>query len=141
MCGWPPILLVFIQLLWLCWIDNRFGRIQTSQTGGQQYSDTSPYEVSECSLPNIWRYLPESLGKETTRCLRRQVPIPRPSALPRFLQKIKWFKTSNPSKSFKTGLISWVFLIEHTNYFVGLWKRLRWCFPKTKTIVQMKPFI
>ena len=27
-----------------------FGRIQTSQTGGQMYSDTSPYKVSECSL-------------------------------------------------------------------------------------------
>ena len=27
-----------------------FGKIQTSQTGGQLYSDTSPYEVSECSL-------------------------------------------------------------------------------------------
>ena len=25
-------------------------RILTSQTGGQSYSDTSPYEVSECSL-------------------------------------------------------------------------------------------
>ena len=27
-----------------------FGRIQTSQTGGQMYSDTSAYNVSECSL-------------------------------------------------------------------------------------------
>ena len=27
-----------------------FGRIQTSQTGGQLYSDTSHYEVSECSM-------------------------------------------------------------------------------------------
>ena len=27
-----------------------FGQIQTSQTGGQPYSDTSPYNVSECSL-------------------------------------------------------------------------------------------
>ena len=29
-----------------------FGQIQTSQTGGQRYSDTSPYKVSECSLLN-----------------------------------------------------------------------------------------
>ena len=29
-----------------------FGQIQTSQAGGQLYSDTSPYEVSECSLYN-----------------------------------------------------------------------------------------
>ena len=27
-----------------------FGQIQTSQTGGQPYSDTSPYKVSECPL-------------------------------------------------------------------------------------------
>ena len=27
-----------------------FGQIQTSQTGGQLYSDTSHYEVSECSM-------------------------------------------------------------------------------------------
>ena len=27
-----------------------FNTIQTSQTGGQSYSDISPYEVSECSL-------------------------------------------------------------------------------------------
>ena len=27
-----------------------FGQIKTSQTGGQLYSDTSPFEVSECSL-------------------------------------------------------------------------------------------
>ena len=26
----------------------KFGRIQTSQTGGQLYSDISPYEVSLC---------------------------------------------------------------------------------------------
>ena len=30
-----------------------FGQIQTSQTRGQLYSDTSPYEVSECSLVTI----------------------------------------------------------------------------------------
>ena len=29
---------------------HKFGQIQTSQTGGQLYSDTSPYKVSECSL-------------------------------------------------------------------------------------------
>ena len=29
---------------------NKYGPIQTSQTGGQLYNDTSPYEVSECSL-------------------------------------------------------------------------------------------
>ena len=29
---------------------NLFSQIQTSQTGGQLYSDTSPYKVSECSL-------------------------------------------------------------------------------------------
>ena len=28
----------------------KFGWIQTSQTGGQVYSDISPYKVSECSL-------------------------------------------------------------------------------------------
>ena len=27
-----------------------FSQIQTSQTGGQPYNDTSPYKVSECSL-------------------------------------------------------------------------------------------
>ena len=27
-----------------------FGQILTGQTGGQPYSDISPYEVSECSL-------------------------------------------------------------------------------------------
>ena len=29
-----------------------FSQIQTSLTGGQLYSDTSPYKVSECSL--LW---------------------------------------------------------------------------------------
>ena len=28
----------------------KFGRTQTSQTGGQPCSDTSPFKVSECSL-------------------------------------------------------------------------------------------
>ena len=28
--------------------------IQTSQTGSQPYSDTSPYEVSECSLAKLF---------------------------------------------------------------------------------------
>ena len=28
----------------------KFGQIQTSQTGGRLYSETSPYNVSECSL-------------------------------------------------------------------------------------------
>ena len=27
-----------------------FSQMQTSQTGGQPYSDTSPYDASECSL-------------------------------------------------------------------------------------------
>ena len=31
-----------------------FGQIQTSQTGGQPYSNTSPYEVSECSLAGAY---------------------------------------------------------------------------------------
>ena len=39
-------LLVLIQLE-----VYKFGRIQTSQKGGQLYSDTSPYKGSECSLP------------------------------------------------------------------------------------------
>ena len=30
-----------------------FGQIQTSQTGGQQYSDTSRYKVSECFLYKV----------------------------------------------------------------------------------------
>ena len=30
--------------------DYKFGQIQTSQTGSQQYSDTSLYKVSEPSL-------------------------------------------------------------------------------------------
>ena len=30
--------------------DYKFGQIQTSQTGSQQYSDTSLYKVSESSL-------------------------------------------------------------------------------------------
>ena len=34
-----------------------FGQILTSQTGGQLYSDISPYEVSECSLPWLIRTL------------------------------------------------------------------------------------
>ena len=35
----------------------KFGRIQTSQTGGQPYSDTSHYEVSECSLDTVIMHL------------------------------------------------------------------------------------
>ena len=33
-------------------VDNN-SWIQTSQTGGHAYSDTSPYTVSECPLPNV----------------------------------------------------------------------------------------
>ena len=29
-----------------------FGQIQNSQSGGQSYSDSSPYKESECSLPS-----------------------------------------------------------------------------------------
>ena len=39
------LLLLNGQLLYL------FGQIQTSQTGGQPYSDTSPY--GECSLSKV----------------------------------------------------------------------------------------
>ena len=39
------------QQIYLC------DRIQTRQTGGQPYSDTSPYEVSECSLTYLYKYL------------------------------------------------------------------------------------
>ena len=35
-----------------------FGQIQCSQTGGQPYSDTSPYAVSECSLSRIFKNRP-----------------------------------------------------------------------------------
>ena len=45
---------VWIQLLYLGMFNKQqpylFGQIQTSQTRVQPYSDTSPYEVSECSL-------------------------------------------------------------------------------------------
>ena len=34
----------------------KFGWIQSSQTGGQPYTYTSPYEVSECSLAE-WSHL------------------------------------------------------------------------------------
>ena len=48
--------LIFFSKLWTAKLSlnliqiYKFGWIQTSQTGGQQYSDTSPYKVSECSL-------------------------------------------------------------------------------------------
>ena len=41
----------------------KFGRIQTSQTGGQRLSHPSPYEVSECSLPDPMKKI--SPGKTT----------------------------------------------------------------------------
>ena len=34
-------------------MNRLFGQILTGQTGGQQYSDISPYKVSECSLPKL----------------------------------------------------------------------------------------
>ena len=44
----------FVPLFLLNYIEiHKFVWIQTSQTGGQPYSDTSPYEVSECSLPKL----------------------------------------------------------------------------------------
>ena len=48
---WPPVYFVGIQLAWLMLNEQQFylfGQIQTSQTGGQPYSDTFPY--GECSL-------------------------------------------------------------------------------------------
>ena len=50
-----------------------FGQIQTSQTGGHLYSDTTPFEVSECSLVSIFKVLRQ-----------RQI------ALFQNLKKIKW---------------------------------------------------
>ena len=41
-----------------------FGQIKTSQAGGQQYSDTTPYGEGESSLP---RY---SVGPREARCNR-----------------------------------------------------------------------
>ena len=38
-----------------------FGQIQTTQTGGQLYSETYPYEVSECSL--LWSTVWPSKGQ------------------------------------------------------------------------------
>ena len=39
------------MLYYIC-SDLQVGRIQTSQTVGQLYSDTNTYKVSECSLVN-----------------------------------------------------------------------------------------
>ena len=52
--GWPPVFcLDSAALLLLSWRHiYLIGWILTSETGGQPYSDTSPYEVSECSLLN-----------------------------------------------------------------------------------------
>ena len=50
---WPPVYFVGIQPAWLMLNEQQFyllGQIQTSQTRGQPYSDTSPY--GECSL--VW---------------------------------------------------------------------------------------
>jgi hypothetical protein len=47
MYHWPPVWLIWNQLFdywqFLFYLQNRL--IQTSQTGGQQYSDTSPYSI------------------------------------------------------------------------------------------------
>ena len=48
--GWPSAWLIWIQLLYLCWMIDMFGQIQTSQTEGQPYSNTYPFKVSECCL-------------------------------------------------------------------------------------------
>ena len=43
------------DLFRLCCIRKKnylFGQIQTSQTGGQSFSDTSHFKVSQCSLDN-----------------------------------------------------------------------------------------
>ena len=42
----------------------KFGRIQTSETGGQLYSDTSPYKVSVCSLPYPTRLIVQKSCQE-----------------------------------------------------------------------------
>ena len=48
--SWPTVYFVWIQLLCLYWMKNSFGQIQTSQAGGQPYSNTPPY--GDCSLPH-----------------------------------------------------------------------------------------
>ena len=48
--GWPSAWQIWIQLLYLCWMIDMFGQIQTSQTEGQPYSNTYPFKVSECCL-------------------------------------------------------------------------------------------
>ena len=54
--GGPPVLLVRIQLLWLCKVNSLFiwlVKSKTSQTGGQLYSDTSPYGCWILSRPEF----------------------------------------------------------------------------------------
>ena len=45
--------IIFLNVLWIK--HKRSSWILTSQTGGQPYSDTSPYKVSEYSL-DVYRY-------------------------------------------------------------------------------------
>ena len=56
--GSPPVYLFCLELAALLKLNEQhfylFGQIQTSQTGGQPYSNTSPYEVSECSLAGAY---------------------------------------------------------------------------------------
>jgi hypothetical protein len=44
---WPPVWLVWTQLYenWKVWFYLQNRLIHTSQTGGQQYSDTSPFSI------------------------------------------------------------------------------------------------
>ena len=54
---WPPVYFVWMGCFCLPMLNEQqfylFGQIQTSQTGGQPYSNTSPY--GECSLSNLRR--------------------------------------------------------------------------------------
>ena len=60
--GWPPVWLVWIHLF--RWIETKqiclFGQILTGQTGGQPYSDISPYKVM-FSVPTVLiKHLPDN---------------------------------------------------------------------------------
>ena len=61
------------------------GQIQTSHTGGQPYSDTSPCEVSECSLtsvtknklPKVYKNCPKMISLDKFNILTPLQKLPK----------------------------------------------------------------
>ena len=80
-----------------------FGQILTGQTGGQLYSDISPYKVSECSLPkvSVIKLMKKMKGRIRRNCQRN---------LDIFREELHTFFMSKMQQLWGAAITQWICL-------------------------------